>query len=204
MRAFLAPLALVLLTASLAGCIQGAFFPAEIPAASLAPGWSRDDANSQGGERGFEPLVKARYQANVYTDNTAFLGAAFLVSVSDVPLFDEQSEIKKQIDPRIADYGIQLAERSRGTGTIGGAATSFIVYDATRTEGGAQVKGLAIDAPYTCPANSMAVRLFGFAATEVQQPLLGARTDRTTWTELAGGADQGTLGGMVAQVKCSA
>lgn len=196
---------LAVLSLVLAGCIQGAFFPAEFPA--LAPGWVKDQENTEGGEKGVEPIVKARYQVNAYNDGDTFGGQAFLVSVSDVPLLDEQAEIKKQIDPLVAQSSIRLAERSRGTATVQGSAASYVVYDASRELGNVgSAKGLALDLQFACAGNGEAVRLFGFAMTEItSSSLLGSQTrrDTTTWIELAGGAEGGSLGGMASAIKCS-
>jgi hypothetical protein len=63
----------VVATAGLAGCIQGAFFPAEVP--TLASGWSKDEDSSEGGQRGVEPIVRARYQVNAYEQTAAPPGA---------------------------------------------------------------------------------------------------------------------------------
>lgn len=194
----------IALFAGLAGCIQGAFFPAEIAAPDLLAGWVKDDSNSQGGEEGVEPLVKARWQANAYSHAVHPIGAVLVISVSDVPLFDEQAEIKKQLDPRVAEFGVTLTERSRGSGTIGPDAVSYVVHDATKSEQGGTLKGLAIDVPYTCGANKMSVRVFGFAVTEARHPVLGTtQPNPSTWQELAGAAEQGSLGGMVTRVRCS-
>lgn len=193
----------VALAAGLAGCIEGKFFPAEIPRGELADGWAFDAANSDSGEAGLEPLVRARWNVNAYQHAGSPPGAAFVISVSDVPVFDEQGEIQKQLDARLAERRIELVERVRGTGRVGGDEARFVVSDATRSEAGATLRGLAVDVAYACSANAMAVRVFGFAVIEVSSPILGERTDRSTWEELAGRAVEGELGGMVTRVRCS-
>ena len=197
-------LALVALSAGLSGCIQGAFFPAVVPESTAnAAGWRLDTQNSQSGEKGFEPIVKARYQVNDYVNSGNNYGVLFIISVSNVPLLDEQGEIKKQLDTQLANYGITLTEKSRGSGAIGGDKTDFIVYDAQKQVVGATVTGFAIDAPYTCGANQEAVRAFGFAQTKTSG-LINTGTDLSVWRALAGAAETGQLGGLVAAVKCSA
>lgn len=211
MRASLAAVLLATLTASaaLAGCIGGAFHPAEIPAPALAQGWRLDASRSTNGTEGIEPIVRARWQANVYRDDADFQGRAAVVSVSDVPLLDEQAEIRKRIDPMIAEFGATLTERSRGSGNIGPDVAQYVIYDVVIQLQQGRATGLGIEAKYVCSANGEHVNVFGFAITEATIastiPGFGGaqRTDPTQWQELAGGADRGQLGGMVVAVRCS-
>jgi hypothetical protein len=186
------------LTAALSGCISGAFFPAE--PASLAVGWTKDNSSSESGERGLPPLVVAKYQVNAYTGGVP-TGLLYVVSVSDVPLVDEQGEIQKELDARLTEKNVQLTERQKGSGSVGSDAAAFIWYDAVVPLLG---KGYAVDARYTCAGNGEAVRIFGFASTEGSSGLFGGgSTDLSSWEELVGRAFPTQLGGMAASVRCS-
>lgn len=201
MRSSLAVVAALLAsTALLSGCIQGAFYPAEIP--QLAPGWSKDGADSQSGEKGLQPLVVAKYQVNVYQETTAYPGRIYVISVSNVPLVDLQAEISKQLEAKLQENNVQRTEKGRGTGTIGTDAATFIDYDATATISGVQIQGKAVDASYTCKANGEAVRVFGLATTDAPA-LLGGGHDEKYWRDIVGSNFPASLGGMVAAVKCA-
>ena len=202
MRAPLAvPLVLALLLAlGLAGCIEGRVFPAEIPAANLASGWSYSASNSFDGVAGQEPFVRAHYRVNVYAQGPE--AVALVISMPDVPLVDVQGIVTEQLDKFLLDRGITTTFHSSGTGEVGGQPVEYTVSTANRQGVGGSAQGFAIDVPYRCAANGQHVRIFGFAATTTT--LLGRPiTDRATWEELAGRADQGTLGGMVRHVRCS-
>lgn len=199
----LAGVVLVALTAALSGCIQGAYFPAEVPASELAQraGWVRDDAGSTGGTAGLAPVITARYFANIYNHAPVPFGAVYVISVSDVPLLDEQEQINKQLQPRLREAGVTLTERSRGSGSVGGQAVNYVVSDAVRSVSGITTSGLAIEIGYACAGNGEAVRVFGYAMIGPGGILQQA--DRGTWEELAGRADQGVLAGLASAVKCA-
>jgi hypothetical protein len=71
-----------------------------------------------------------------------------------------------------------------------------------KSQGGQTAHGLAIDIPFTCPANGEAVRVFGYAITDTT--IFGIGGGRGLWNQVAGDADQGQLGGMATMVRCSA
>jgi hypothetical protein len=193
--------ALLLSTATLSGCIQGAFRPAEV--GTLAPGWGFVSDDSEGGEKGLQPLVVAKFQVNVYQELSNYPGELYVISVSDVPLLDEQAEIKKQLDAKLAEKNVQLTGKGTGTGTVAGNDATFTYYDGHATFSGVSITGFAIDLAYTCKANGEAVRVFGLAATESPGGLLGGGHSEATWQDIVGGSFPGSLGGMIASIRCS-
>lgn len=192
------------LSAALAGCISGAFSPAKLGSDPPA-GWQYDSQNSQGGQSG-NALATVRYQLNVYdtTDSSKPPGALGVVSVSSVPLIDVQGQIKQKLDDWVSQQGISLSQTGTGATTIQGNRADYTLFDATKTQNGATVHGRAIDLKYTCSANGEAVRLFGFAATEMPGFLGGSQKDTASWTTVVGQDPPASpAGGMLGQVVCS-
>jgi hypothetical protein len=186
----------LLLTSGLSGCISGAFYAA-VPT-QLATGWTLDASNSETGERGLPPLIVAKYAVNAYTGG-APPGQLYVIAVSDVPLIDEQGEIQKELDARVAEKGVKLTERQRGSGSVGSDGAEFVWFDAVVPVVG---RAYAVDARYACKGNGESVRVFGLAGTQ-GGGILGGGTDLSTWSALVGSAFPGQLGGMVASVRCS-
>jgi hypothetical protein len=201
-----ASLAVLTLTASLSGCLSGAFSPATV-SGQLPAGWQLDTQNGQGGSEG-NALATVRYQLNVYdtTDSSIPQGALGVVAVNSVPLIDVQGEIKKKMDEWVSEQQISLTPTGSGSTSIQGNKADYTVFDATKQVSGTTVHGRAIDVKYTCGGNGEAIRLFGFAATEKPSfPLGSMQHDTSTWTTIVGADPPATpAGGFLGRVVCSA
>lgn len=186
----------------LAGCASlDSLTISKVPAEDRPSGWSLDEERSDEGEATAGPFTVAAFASRVYTHEEVPQGTVAVVTVSDVPLADEEGRIRDRFQQVLDERNVQRTERRSGTMTVDGFEADYTLYDATVEQDGAQGDGYVLEYTYKCDASGTVVGFLGFAVTEVQSGGFSG-SNAETWEEVAGSNWQESFDGMSKDVDC--
>lgn len=155
--------AVLVLVGSLAGCLGGASGPG-IPQSDLsAKQWGRDGEPST---RTLYGLAEIRQQA-YGPGGTGKFGGALVVSVTDVPLVDEEDHVPEQVAAYERSQGITLRKTGTETMTlsnVGGLKAAADLYDVETSAAGVGA-AKAVILQVHCEEPDVFVVAVGYGAT---------------------------------------